>query len=122
MSSAILSGADFKKQLRAGSPKFGLFVNSHSPTVAEQLAHSGYDWLLIDTQHGPMGYEKLSGMLAAVASGGAKSMVRVGGYADRPGIQQALDLGADGVLIPYINTAEEARQAISCARYPTAGT
>jgi 4-hydroxy-2-oxoheptanedioate aldolase len=122
MSSATVSGADFKKQLRAGSPKFGLFVNSHSPTVAEQLAHSGYDWLLIDTQHGPMGYEKLSGMLAAVASGGAKSMVRVGGYADRPGIQQALDLGADGVLIPYINTAEEARQAISCARYPTAGT
>jgi 4-hydroxy-2-oxoheptanedioate aldolase len=122
MSSATFTGAEFKKQLRSGSPKFGLFVNSHSPTVAEQLAHSGYDWLLIDTQHGPMGYEKLSAMLAGVSSGGAKSVVRVGGYADRPGIQQALDLGADGVLIPYINTAEEARQAISCARYPTAGT
>jgi 4-hydroxy-2-oxoheptanedioate aldolase len=122
MSSATVTGAEFKKQLRSGSPKFGLFVNSHSPTVAEQLAHSGYDWLLIDTQHGPMGYEKLSAMLAGVSSGGAKSMVRVGGYADRPGIQQALDLGADGVLIPYINTAEEARQAISCARYPTTGT
>src|SRR5580692_1305464 len=122
MSSGTVNGAEFKKQLRAGTPKFGLFVNSHSPTVAEQLAHSGYDWLLIDTQHGPMGYEKLSSMLAGVSSGGAKSMVRVGGYADRPGIQQALDLGADGVLIPYINTAEEARQAISCARYPTAGT
>jgi 4-hydroxy-2-oxoheptanedioate aldolase len=122
MSSATVIGAEFKKQLRSGSPKFGLFVNSHSPTVAEQLAHSGYDWLLIDTQHGPMGYEKLSAMLAGVSSGGAKSMVRVGGYADRPGIQQALDLGADGVLIPYINTAEEARQAISCARYPTVGT
>jgi 4-hydroxy-2-oxoheptanedioate aldolase len=100
----------------------GLFVNSHSPTVAEQLAHSGYDWLLIDTQHGPMGYEKLSAMLCAVASGGAKSMVRVAGYQDRAGIQQALDMGADGILIPYINTAEEARQAVSCARYPTAGT
>jgi 4-hydroxy-2-oxoheptanedioate aldolase len=122
MSSGTLNGAEFKKQLRAGAPKFGLFVNSHSPTVAEQLAYSGYDWLLIDTQHGPMGYEKLSAMLAAVSNGGAKSMVRVGGYADRPGIQQALDLGADGVLIPYINTAEEARQAISCARYPTVGT
>jgi 2-keto-3-deoxy-L-rhamnonate aldolase RhmA len=36
------------------APKLGLFLNSHSPTVAEQLAHSGYDWLLIDTQHGPM--------------------------------------------------------------------
>jgi 4-hydroxy-2-oxoheptanedioate aldolase len=117
-----LSGSEFKEQLRSGSPKLGLFLNSHSPTVAEQLAHSGYDWLLVDTQHGPMGYEKLSAMLCAIASGGAKSMVRVAGYADRAGIQQALDLGADGILVPYINTAEEARQAISCAQYPTAGT
>ncbi len=117
-----VSGAEFKKQLRDGIPKIGLFLNSHSPTVAEQLAHSGYDWLLVDTQHGPMGYEKLSAMLCAISSGGAKSMVRVSGYNDRAGIQQALDLGADGVLIPYINNAEEARQAVSCARYPTAGT
>src|SRR5215510_6017180 len=106
-----ISGAEFKKQLRAGRPKLGLFLNSHSPTVAEQLAHSGYDWLLVDTQHGPMGYESLSGMLAGISNGGAKSMVRVGGYSDRPGIQQALDMGADGVLIPYINSAAEARQA-----------
>ena len=100
----------------------GLFLNSASPTVAEQLAHSGYDWLLVDAQHGPMGYEKLSSMLCAISSGGAKSMVRVAGYADRAGIQQALDLGADGVLVPYINNAEEARQAVSCCLYPTAGT
>ena len=120
--SDVLSGAEFKQQLRDGTPKMGLFVNSHSPTVAEQLAHSGYDWLLVDSQHGPMGYEKLSVMLAAIASGGAKSMVRVAGYHDRGGIQQALDLGADGVLVPYINTGEEARQAISCCLYPMGGT
>jgi 4-hydroxy-2-oxoheptanedioate aldolase len=122
MAAGTLTGAEFKKQLRAGTPKLGLFVNSHSPTVAEQLAHSGYDWLLVDSQHGPMGYEKLSAMLAAIANGGAKSIVRVGGYGDRPGIQQSLDLGADGVLVPYINNADEARQAVSCARYPTTGT
>ncbi len=120
--SETLSGAEFKKQLRAGTPKIGLFLNSHSPVVAEQIAHSGYDWLLVDSQHGPMGYETLSAMLAAISSGGAKSLVRVGGYSDRPGIQQSLDSGADGVLVPYINTAEEARQAVSCTRYPTAGT
>src|SRR6516162_3116364 len=117
-----LSGAEFKQQLREGKPKMGLFLNAHSPTIAEQLAHSGYDWLLVDTQHGPMGFEKLSAMLSGISSGGAKSLVRVEGYHDRGGIQQALDLGADGVLIPYINTAAEARQAVSCARYPTAGT
>jgi 4-hydroxy-2-oxoheptanedioate aldolase len=122
MADAALSGAEFKKQLQAGTPKMGLFVNSHSATVAGQLACSGYDWLLIDTQHGPMNHENLSAMLSAVENGGAKSLVRVGGYDDRPGIQQALDLGADGVLVPYINTAEEARQAISCTKYPTVGT
>ena len=119
---ASLTGAEFKKQLRAGTPKLGLFLNSHSPTIAEQLSHSGYDWLLVDTQHGPMGNETLSGMLAGISSGGAMSLVRVGSYADRPGIQQSLDMGADGVLVPYINSAEEARAAVSCCRYPTAGT
>ena len=122
MADAALTGSEFKKQLRAGAPKMGLFLNSHSHTVAEQLAHSGYDWLLVDSQHGPMNYEKLSAMLSGISIGGAKSLVRVGGYNDRPGIQQALDLGADGVLVPYINTAEEAREAVSCMKYPTVGT
>jgi 4-hydroxy-2-oxoheptanedioate aldolase len=116
--SEVLTGKQFKAQLREGKPKFGLFVNSHSPTVAEQLAHSGYDWLLIDTQHGPMSNETLSGMLAGCSNGGAISMVRVGGYDDRAGIQQALDMGANGILCPYINTAEEAALAVSCCRYP----
>ena len=121
MANAV-SGVDFKNELRAGHPKLGLFLNSHSPTIAEQLAHSGYDWLLVDTQHGPMGNERLSAMLAGIANGGAKSLVRVEGYHDRGGIQQSLDMGADGVLVPYINTAAEARQAVSCTKYPTTGT
>jgi len=122
MSAGTLTGAEFKKQLRVATPKLGLFLNSHSPTVAEQLAYSGYDWLLVDSQHGPMTYEKLSAMLSGISNGGAKSLVRVGGYNDRPGIQQALDMGSDGILVPYINNADEARQAVSCTRYPTAGT
>jgi len=117
-----LTGAEFKQELRSGNPQMGLFLNSHSPTVAEQLAHSGYDWLLVDSQHGPMGYEKLSAMISGISNGGAQSLVRVAGYNDRAGIQQSLDIGADGVLVPYINTAEEARQAVSCTRYPIAGT
>ena len=119
--SDVLTGSEFKEALRAGTPKLGLFVNSHSPTVVEQLAHSGYDWLLVDTQHGPMGFETLSTMIGGISSGGAKSLVRVAGAHDRGGIQQSLDVGADGVLVPYINTADEARQAVSCCRYPPAG-
>jgi 4-hydroxy-2-oxoheptanedioate aldolase len=122
MPDPALTGSEFKKQLRAGQPKMGLFLNAHSPTVAEQLAHSGYDWLLVDSQHGPMGNERLSAMLCGISSGGAKSLVRVAGYHDRGGIQQTLDMGGDGVLVPYINTADEARQAVSCCLYPTAGT
>jgi 4-hydroxy-2-oxoheptanedioate aldolase len=122
MTTGSLTGAEFKKQLRAGTPKLGIFLNAHSPTVAEQLSHSGYDWLLVDSQHGPMGYERLSAMLSGISNGGAKSLVRVGSYSDRPGIQQSLDLGADGILVPYINSADEARAAVTCARYPTAGT
>jgi len=118
----VSTGVEFKNELRAGAPKLGLFLNSHSPTIAEQLAHSGYDWLLVDTQHGPMGNERLSAMLAGIASSGAKSLVRVEGYHDRGGIQQSLDMGADGLLVPYINTAAEARQAVSCTKYPTVGT
>lgn len=51
----------------------GLFINAHSPTLTEQLAHSGYDWLLVDTQHGPMDHERHSVMLGAIGSGTAPS-------------------------------------------------
>jgi len=122
MSIADESGKSFKDELRAGKPKMGLFLNSSSPTVAEQLSCAGYDWLLVDMQHGPMDTMILSSMLCAIHSGGAKSMVRVAGAHDRGGIQQALDLGADGILVPYINTAEEAKMAVSCCKYPTEGT
>src|SRR5258708_25899219 len=119
--SDTLTGAEFKKHLRAGTPKLGLFLNSHSPTVAEQLALSGYDWLLVDTQHGPMGFESLSAMLSGISNGGVKSLVRVAGAHDRGGIQQTLDMGADCVLVPYINTAADARQSVSFFKYPTTG-
>ena len=112
----------FKQEMRDGKVKFGIFCNSHSATVAELIAHQGFDWVLIDCQHGPMTSENLSTMLCAVASGEAKSMVRVASFDDRAGIQQALDLGADGILVPYVNTAAEAAHAVSCCRYPTAGT
>jgi len=117
-----LTGRAFKEELLSGRPKFGLFVNSGSPHVAEQLSHSGYDWLLVDAQHGASSHPGLGPMLGAISNGKAKSLVRVGGFDDRAGIQQALDQGADGILVPYINSAAEAREAISCCRYPTAGT
>jgi 4-hydroxy-2-oxoheptanedioate aldolase len=102
--------------------KFGIFINSASPIIAAQLSHSCYDWLLIDFQHGPNDYMNLSNMINAIHTGRAKALVRVSGASDRQSIQQALDMGADGVLIPYINTKAEAEQAASCCYYPTKGT
>jgi len=121
-STTLMRGEQFKKDLKAKKLKMGIFLNSASPTVAEQISNSGYDWLLVDTQHGPMDNLTLGGMLSGIANGKALSMVRVGGYNDRSGIQQALDLGANGILIPYINNAKEAEEGVSCCYYPTQGT
>lgn len=112
----------FKEDLKKSVPKMGVFLNSASPVVAEQFSYAGYDWLLVDMQHGPMDYVTLASMLSAISNGKALSMVRVGGAHDRAGIQQALDLGANGILIPYVNNKEEAEQGISCCLYPTKGT
>ena len=112
----------FKEDLKKGVPKMGIFVNSASPVIAEQLSFSGYDWLLVDMQHGPMNYMNLGAMLSAISNGNALSMVRVASPQDREGIQQALDLGANGILIPYVNNKKEAEEAISCCLYPTQGT
>ena len=107
---ASLTGAEFKNQLRAGGTKMGLFLNSHSPTLAEQFAHSGYDWLLVDTQHGPIGNDSLSAMLAGWAAGGATAGYASAATSDR-GVHPAVARPwSDGVSIPYINSADEARR------------
>lgn len=116
------SGKDFKAALLAGAPKMGLFLNATSPTIAEQLSLSGYDWLLVDTQHGPMNPETLQHMLAAIHCGKAKAMVRVKSPTDFEGMQTALDSGADGVLVPCVTTAESVKNAIAACKYPTEGT
>jgi 4-hydroxy-2-oxoheptanedioate aldolase len=116
--------AEFKQSmLNKKELKFGLFMNSNSSTVSEELSLLGYDWVLIDNQHGPLNSKKLSNYICAINSGnGTKSLVRISSPNDRAGVQQALDLGADGILIPYVNNAEEVKQAVSFCRYPTSGT
>jgi 4-hydroxy-2-oxoheptanedioate aldolase len=95
-----------------------LLLNTTRPTVAQQFSHVFYDWILVDC-HSPMEAITMSAMLGAVSSGSAmKSMVRVAVYDDPNGIQQALDLGANSILIPHINTAEEAAAGVLCYLYP----
>jgi len=121
-SSCHQSGEEFKAELRAGKPKYGIFVNSASSAIANQLSQSGYDWLLVDMQHGLIDGSQLGALINAIHLGKSKVIVRVGGHADRAGIQQSLDLGADGILIPYVNNRKEVEEGVSCCLYPTKGT
>jgi 4-hydroxy-2-oxoheptanedioate aldolase len=116
------AGLLFKQDLQKGIPKIGIFLDASSHVMAEQISYAGYDWLLVDAQHSPVDYVTLGKVLSSISNGGCLSMVRVAGYQDTKGIQQALDLGANGILVPIINNKKEAEQAISACLYPTQGT
>lgn len=112
----------FKEAVKAAEPLFGLFLNSASPLVAEQLATiEGYDYLLVDIQHAPTDYANLAACITAVNAAGRPALVRVEGPHDRGGIQQALDLGAAGIMVPTVNSVADVQKVVSAAYYPSEG-
>lgn len=118
----ISNNQKWLNDMRAGKLKIGCNLNLNNSVAGELLASMGYDWVLVDTQHSPVNRETLVHLLQAIKLGGAKSFVRVEGPQDRAGIQQCVDCGADGIFVPYVNTAEDIRQVVSYAKYPTVGT
>lgn len=88
---------------------------------AELLAHAGYDWICIDLQHGLVGYEQMVAMLQAASGSGTPMLVRVGD-GETAAIMRALDAGASGVVVPMVNSAEDAARAVAACRYPPRGT
>ena len=106
---------------RLGSqPMFGTFLNLGSSLSAEVAASKGFDWLLIDTEHGAGGYETLIRQLQAVAGSTSCPIVRVE-WNDAVAIKRTLDAGAAGVMVPFINTAEDAHKAVAAVHYPPEG-
>jgi 4-hydroxy-2-oxoheptanedioate aldolase len=101
------------------APAVGLMCSLSSPLSAELVVAAGYDWVCIDTQHGLIGYEQMLGMLQAVGHR-VSTFVRVQ-WNDPSAIMRALDAGADGVIVPMVNTAAEARAAAGAVRYPPSG-
>lgn len=91
-----------------------------SAFAAELMARSGYDWICIDTQHGVVGYDQMALMLQAIAITGTPALVRVP-WNDPAEIMKALDAGAQGIVVPMVNSAEEARRAVGACRYPPQG-
>lgn len=107
--------------LRGEEPLFGAWLQLESPMAAEIAGRLGFDWVGIDTQHGMIGYDGMLRMLQAVAIGGAPAIVRVPS-ADPAAIGRALDSGAAGVIVPLVESAEQARRAVAACRYAPAGT
>jgi 4-hydroxy-2-oxoheptanedioate aldolase len=115
-----LTTRSLRAALRTGDPLLGAWLQMPNPIAAEAVGHLGFDWVGIDTQHGLIGYETLLSMLQAVAVAGTPAVVRVSGNV--PGeIGRALDAGAQGIIVPLVETPEAAAAAADACRYPPRG-
>jgi 4-hydroxy-2-oxoheptanedioate aldolase len=110
-----------KAKLRRGEVAVGTLCTTSSTLLAESLGHAGYDYLIVDLQHGENNLGNLQGMLQAVSATPAMPMVRV--PANVPVyIQRTLDLGAYGIVVPLVDTRADAEAVVASVRYaPTGG-
>ncbi len=110
----------FKKALAQGQRQHGMWLSLAHPYSAEVCATAGFDWLLIDGEHAPFDMHNVLAQLQAVAAYASHPVVRppVG---DTALIKQLLDIGAQSLLIPMVDTAEQARSLVAAVRYPPHG-
>ncbi|OKK01166.1 HpcH/HpaI aldolase family protein [Amycolatopsis sp. CB00013] len=109
----------FRDQL-GERPRIGMWVTSGSPVVAEICAGSGLDWLLVDTEHSPAGLETVQSLLQTIAAYPITPVVRAPS-GDAVALKQLLDLGAQNLLVPMVDSAEEAEAVVRAVRYPPRG-
>lgn len=110
----------FKHAIARGELQIGLWCSLCSPITAEIVCHSGFDWLLLDTEHSPNEVPDVLSQLQAVQAGSASPIVRPA-WNDLVLIKRLLDVGAQSLLIPFVQTADEARRAVEATRYPPDG-
>src|SRR5690348_9012889 len=110
----------FKEALKAGRAQIGLWSSLSSSYTVEVIAGAGFDWMLLDMEHSPNDLESLIGQLQAAAPYPTHPVVRVP-WNDMVTIKRFLDIGAQSLLVPYVQDAEEARSAVAYTRYPPAG-
>jgi 2-keto-3-deoxy-L-rhamnonate aldolase RhmA len=109
-----------RAKLADGRPAFGMFVSLESPSISEIAAELGVDWLVVDLEHGHLGYKDVLEHQRAVRGSGTTVLVRVP-IAAQDTIKRVLDLGADGVVVPLPLSAADVERAAAWARYPSAG-
>jgi 4-hydroxy-2-oxoheptanedioate aldolase len=110
----------FKHALAAGELQIGLWCSLCSNIAVDVLSDSGFDWLLLDSEHSPNETPAILSQLQAARGGTATPVVRPP-WNDPVLIKRILDIGAQSVLLPYVQTAEEARRAVAATRYPPVG-
>src|SRR3954468_8822750 len=100
-----------RQKLAANQPVFGLWVTLESPSITEMAVALGLDWVVIDAEHGPLDWTDITNHLRAAVRSDTVALVRVaelnGGL-----IKRALDVGADGVVVPWVESAEELARAV----------
>jgi 2-keto-3-deoxy-L-rhamnonate aldolase RhmA len=111
----------FRKRLRNGEPVLGTFLFIPSADLAEAVARTGVDFAIIDMEHSPKSWQTVGEMVRAVQFGGAASLVRVASN-DPVSVLHALEIGADGVVLPFIEDAADVRRAVAAARYAPVGS
>lgn len=109
-----------KSKLRAGKKTAGAWAQIASPFTAEILSSAGFDWLMIDMEHGPGDILTLISQINAMKDTDCVPLVRTP-WNDFVAIKRILDAGAQGVLIPYVNTREQAAEAVKACKYPLDG-
>ena len=111
---------DLRRRVLAGEPTIGAFVNLGSLVAAELVARAGFDWALIDLEHGMGSEADLHGQLLAVQGTPTAAVVRVAS-AERLRVGRTLDAGADGLMIPRLETVAEIAETLTWMRYPPDG-
>src|SRR5271168_4886407 len=107
-------------KLAADLPVYGLWITLESPSITEMAVALGLDWVVIDAEHGHLDWKEIVEHLRAAVRSNTVVLVRLAEL-NAGLIKRALDIGADGVVIPWVESAEQLRQAIAYARYPTEG-
>ena len=109
-----------KRALREGRPTAGAWLTMCSAISAEIMSRGGFDWLLVDMEHGHGDYQTLLAQLQAIEGSDAIPVVRVQ-WNDPAVIKRVLDIGAYGVMVPWVSSRREVEAAVRAAKYPPAG-
>lgn len=111
---------ELKRRLAAGDRLYGAWLSLASPALAELLGCAGYDFLVVDNEHGAASLTQTADLLRAAAAAACPVVVRVP-WNDQVYLKRVLDLGAQSIMVPLVETAEEAAAAVTACRYPPDG-